>query len=482
MRGFPPDTHPFPIYLSSPRRINFQKVTVTGSSRTNLWRYSMKTVAGALLTLLVGAYSIGCSFPQSDKVTLTGHLTCPAVSTAGGKVYLRLAINTPRFHRPVRKPVNLSVVLDRSGSMSEESKIDYAKAALRALVDQLRPEDIFSLVIYDDVVEVLRPAERVGRDKEEIRAIVNEIAPRGWTNLGGGMLEGFHQVEKNTGREYINRVVLLSDGLANQGITDPERLSGIARKQRDRAISLSTIGVGLDYNENLMVALSETGGGNYYFLESSRNLASVLRKEFDRLGDVMAQNVTIELELGHGVRLLDAIGYDHSANGRTVSIPVGDLYGEDARDVTLELDVPPGTGSLTLASGKLIARTSSNGADLGSFESGIRYDADAASVNRQRDLSEQSRADVAVSTRDVHRAMESLDKGDREEATRTLAGAGQSLMSSPAAVAPGPAGDAIRLQVQRLRAYADTLQSDSKDGRRAKKAIQYENYQQQKQR
>jgi Ca-activated chloride channel homolog len=440
----------------------------------------MKTVAGTLLTLLMAAQSLGFSFPPGDKVALTGHLTCPAVSTAGGKVYLRLAIAASNRHRSVRKPVNLCVVLDRSGSMSEESKINYAKAALHALIDQLHQDDIFSLVIYDDVVEVLRSAARVGSDKQEIRSLVEEITPRGWTNLGGGMTEGFRQVEKNTGREYINRVILLSDGLANQGITDPHRLQSIARKQRDRAISLSTIGVGLDYNENLMVGLSENGGGNYCFLESSRNLASVLRKEFDRLGDVMAQNVTIEIDLGRGVRLLEAIGYEHSVNGHTVSIPVGDLYGEDSRDVTLELEIPPGTGSLTLAHGRLVSRTSSDGVDFGSFESGIRYEADAASVQRQRDLTEQARADVVVSTRDVHKAMESLDKGDREEANRVLAGAGQALMSSPAAVAPGAAGDAIREQVQRIRGYADTLQSDSKDSRRAKKAIQYDNYQQQK--
>jgi Ca-activated chloride channel homolog len=440
----------------------------------------MKTIVGALLTLLIGAYSTGCSFPQSDKIAVTGHLTCPAVSTAGGKVYLRLAIAAHNHQRSARKPVNLCVVLDRSGSMSEESKIINAKAALYTLVDQLHQDDIFSLVIYDDVVEVLRSAARVGRDKDGIRALVDEIAPRGWTNLGGGMVEGFRQVEKNTGREYVNRVILLSDGLANQGITDPERLQNIAHKKRDHAISLSTIGVGLDYNENLMVGLSESGGGNYYFLESSRNLASVLRKEFDRLGDVVAQNVTIEIDLGRGVRLLDAIGYEHSINRQTVSIPVGDLYGDDSRDITLELDVPPGTGSLTLAQGKLVSRTSSEGIALGSFENGIRYENDAASVERQRDLTEQSRADVVVSTRDVHKAMESLDRGDREEATRALSGASQALMSSPAAAAPGVAGDAIREQVQRLQGYADTLKSDNKDGRRAKKAIQYNNYQQQK--
>ena len=441
----------------------------------------MKTAAGTLLTLLFAAQSLGFSLPPGDRIAVTGHLTCPAVSTAGGKVYLRLAIATHNHQRSARKPVNLCVVLDRSGSMSDESKMTYAKAALYTLIDQLHQEDIFSLVIYDDVVEVLRSASRVGRDKDGIRALVDEISPRGWTNLGGGMVEGFHQVEKNTGREYINRVILLSDGLANQGITDPQRLQNIARKQRDHAISLSTIGVGLEYNENLMVGLSENGGGNYYFLESSRNLASVLRREFDRLGDVVAQNVTIEIELGRGVRLLDAIGYEHSINKQTASIPMGDLYGEDVRDITLELDVPPGSGLLALANGKLVSRTSSEGVTLGSFQNGIRYEANTASVERQRDMTEQARADVVVSTRDVHKAMESLDRGDREEATRALSGAGQALMSSPAAAAPGPAGDAIREQVQRLRGYSDSLRSDDKGGRRAKKAIQYDNYQQQKQ-
>jgi Ca-activated chloride channel homolog len=440
----------------------------------------MRTVAGIFLSVLLAVPAMGFSFPPQDKIRFEGHVTCPAISTAGGRVYLRLSIATRDHHRPARRPANLCVVLDRSGSMSEESKMNYAKAALVALIDQLQKDDIFSLVIYDDVVEVIRPAERVGRDKELLRNLVEDINPRGWTNLGGGMQEGFRQVEKNTSKEYVNRVVLLSDGLANQGITDPHRLQSIARRQRDRSISLSTIGVGLDYNENLMVGLSENGGGNYYFLESSRNLASVLRKEFDRLSNVMAQNVSIELDLGRGVTLLDAIGYDHHARDRGVQIPVGDLYGEESREIVLELNVPPGTGSLTLAKGRLVAAGSTGGSELGSFDSGIKYESNTAEVERQRDLGEQAKADVAISTRNVLKAMELLDKGDKEEASRTLAGANDALMNSPAAAMPGVEGKEIREQVERIRGYADTLRSDSKDGRRAKKSIQYENYQQQK--
>ncbi len=441
----------------------------------------MRIAASLLLPLLLTVQSMGFTFPPREKIRFEGHVSCPAVSTAGGRVFLRLSIATRDHHRPERRPVNLCVVLDRSGSMSEESKMNYARAALVALIDQLKRDDIFSLVIYDDVVEVVRAAARVGSEKERIRNLVEDINPRGWTNLGGGMIEGFRQVEKNSCKEYVNRVILLSDGLANQGITDPYRLQNIARKQRNHSISLSTIGVGLDYNENLMVGLSEHGGGNYYFLESSRNLATVLRKEFDRLSDVMAQNVVIELDLGRGVTLLDAIGYNHHADGRSAQIAVGDLYGEDTREIILELEVPPGAGSLTIAKGRLVAAASSEGGDLGSFASGIKYEADAAAVDRQRDLEEQAKADVAVSTRNVLKAMEMLDKGDKEEASRTLAGANEMLLASPAAAASGVAGSAIRDQVARIKGYDETLRSDDKDGRRAKKSIQYENYQQQKQ-
>jgi len=439
----------------------------------------MKPMFSLILTLLVAMQAPGFAFPPKENVRFEGHLSCPAVSTAGGRVYLRLAIATRDHHRPERRPVNLSVVLDRSGSMSEESKMNYAKAALYALIDQLNREDIFSLVIYDDVVEVVRPARRVGNDKERIRRLIDDIYPRGWTNLGGGMQEGLRQVEENAAKEYVNRVILLSDGLANQGITDPRRLQTIARRHRDHSISLSTIGVGLDYNENLMVGLSESGGGNYYFLESSRNLASVLRKEFDRLSNVLAQNVIIELDLGRGVRLCDAIGYDHHSSNGQVQIPVGDLYGEDTREVILELDVPPGTGSLTVARGKLLA-AASGGGELGAFDSGIKYEADTRAVERQRDLEEQAKADVAVSTRNVVKAMESLDRGDKDEASAELKRANEELMASPAASAPGGAGSAIREQMQRLKGYVGTLETETNDARKAKKSIQYENYQQQK--
>src|SRR3990172_8626317 len=104
--------------------------------------------------------------------------------------------------------------------MADEGKIDYAKKAVSALIDQLREEDLFSLVIYDDVITVLREARRAG-NKSELRRLLDDVTPRGATNLGGGLSEGLRQAERHRDREYLNRVILLSDGLANRGTTHP---------------------------------------------------------------------------------------------------------------------------------------------------------------------------------------------------------------------------------------------------------------------
>ena len=441
----------------------------------------MKTILTFLCAVL-GVNSLFCQPSLPNDVLFDGHVNCPAVSTGGGRVYLRLCIAGRQGHRHDRRPVNLCVVLDRSGSMSEEDKMTFAKSALYALVDDLRSDDLFSLVIYDDEVDVLRPSMRVGHDRERIRSLIDEIRPRGWTNLGGGMQEGFRQAERTAGEEYVNRVILLSDGLANQGITDQEQLERIARRFRSRSISLTTIGVGLDYNENLMMGLSESGGGNYYFLESCRNLASVFHKEFDAMSEVVGQNVSIHLDLGRGVELLDAIGYDVHTRGSGAEVALGDVYAGESREIMLELNVAPGDGELSLAHARLVSSGGSTERELASLETRIHYEQDQHVVERTRDLGEQAKVDVAISTRGVAKAMEALDRGDKAEASRTLSVARAALMSSPAANQPGAAGAAIKDQAMKISGYSSTLEQDTAEAKKAKKEIQYENYRQQKSR
>ncbi len=443
----------------------------------------MKRATTFLLTILaivaLCSTANAMSFPTGEpKITLDGKLNCPYISSSGGTAYLQIYLTTSDFVRPerARRPMNISVVLDRSGSMADERKIDYAKQALNKLIDQLSSEDIFSLVVYDDVIDVLRAAQRVG-NKRDLKRLVSDIYPRNSTNLGGGMMEGLRQVERNIGREYVNRVILLSDGLANQGITDPRELSRIARNYRNKSISLTTMGVGLDYNENLMVGLAESGGGNYYFIESASQLASIMNKEFHSASSVIAQNAFIELKLGRGVRVLDVIGCEHSYASDRHTIPVGDLYANETREFSVELSIPEGSGTLTVATGILRCECSSS-ASRPSFSAKANYTRDVAMIEKNRDMDVQAKADIAVSTRKVDRAMKALDEGRGDEAKAELSSARQMLMSSPAASASGAGSIMIQEQASRLDSFNKSLNED--DSRRAKKAIQYENYRVQK--
>lgn len=445
----------------------------------------MKIIHAATLAILavMNLWSIasGMSHPPSEgAITLDGRLNYPYISSSGGRAYLQLAITTSDFRISDRRPMNISVVLDRSGSMADEGKIEYAKKALYTLIDQLSSDDILSIVIYDDVIEVLSRAKKV-RNRTALKRLIERIEPRGSTNLGGGMVEGFHQVERNLDKEYVNRVILISDGLANQGITDPRALNRIAKQYRSKYISLTAMGVGLDYNENLMVGLSESGGGNYYFIESPYNLASLFRKELNTLSRVVAQNASIELTLGRGVRVIDVIGCEHRFESSRYVIPVGDLYENERREFTVELEIPEGRGSLTAATGILYADNGDARVRLTpAFSSVVRYTDDISLIEKSCDLEVQAKADVAVSTRSVERAMQALDEGRAEEAVKELAGAKQMLSISPAASSAGAGGPVIREQEAKLESYQDMLKNSPADARKAKKSIQYDNYKTQK--
>ena len=430
----------------------------------------------SILTLMLLPGMLACG---PGDIQVTAKVNSPYIHSDGGTIYLQITVQAPKLHRTDRQPLNLAVVLDRSGSMGDQGKMENAKKALLALIDQLDERDILSIVIYDDVIDVLRPASRVG-NKERIKSLVREIDPRNSTNLGGGMVEGFHQVQRHLDHEYVNRVVLLSDGLANTGITDQGELGRIARRYRHSGISLTTMGVGLDYNENMMVSLSENGGGNYYFIESAHALAHIMQKEFNLMSSICVRNAVLELSLGRGVRMKDVIGYEWNSDKGTCRVPIGEMYSGETRDLTLELSVPSGTGSVTLAEG-MLRHDGENGAtnNGSSFATNVQYSEDARVVEKERDLQVQAKADVAVSTRAVNQATKAMDEGRPAEANQILQGASDALKASPAASAPGAGGALMQEQKGRLEEYKDLLQSGD-DARKTKKEIQYKNYKVQK--
>ena len=452
---------------------NFRFLSPLRGTR-NDQRISIRLIALLLFTFST-LFAITPHAP-APVFTLDGRLNCPVISKNGGTAYLQLTLTAPGVVKDVkRKPINLSIVIDRSGSMSDQRKMEYAKKAYSTLIDQLHPDDILSLVIYDDVVEVIRHAKKIGDDKYSIKRMLDEVYPRGSTNLGGGLQQGLNEAEKNAGKKYINRVVLLSDGLANVGVTDPAELNRIARTYRHRSISVTSMGVGLDYNENLMMGLSESGGGNYYFIEHPNSLASIIRQEFEMVSSILAQNTAIYLTLGDNVRSSDVLGCEYKHENGQFIIPVGDLYANDIREFTVVLKIPAGTGARTIAIGELRYESESIIASFPSFTAGVKYTKDVAEVEKHRDISTQAKADIAVSAKKVEQAMRAMDDGDQAATEIQLTEARSVISISPAYSSMGASGESVRSQLSKIESYQKTVKEET-DMRKAKKSIQYDNY------
>jgi Ca-activated chloride channel family protein len=241
--------------------------------------------------------------------------------------------------------------------------------------------------------------------------------------------------------------------------------------------------VGLDYNENLMVSLAESGGGNYYFVEHPRHLASMFRREFDGLQCLVAQNASIELKPGRGVEILDVVGCEHGRDGERYAIALGDLYSSERRELTIALRIPPGSGYRSVVRAVLRYSTEENEAlASNSLTVGVRYTPDLAEVDRHRDWDAQARSEVAMSTRRVEEALQALDRGDKAAALGTLKDVQKELAASPAVMQGGVAAEVIREQEAKVQGYTETLTRSGGDETRTKKTIQYENYKTQKKR
>jgi Ca-activated chloride channel family protein len=220
-------------------------------------------------------------------------------------------------------------------------KIEYVRRAAAFVVDNLQPQDLLSIVSYDDKVEVEFPSSQVV-NKEQIKTKIRNLDHRGSTNLSGGMLEGFRQVKSTYKSGYVNRVLLLSDGLANAGVTQPEILKNMVNeKVRTDGISLSTFGVGADFNEDLMTHLAEYGSGNYYFIESPDKIPAIFEQELKGLLSVVAQNMELTLALPEGVEVEHVLGYPYKVDQGILRINFRDIFSEDVKGVMVRFRLRP---------------------------------------------------------------------------------------------------------------------------------------------
>ena len=244
------------------------------------------------------------------------------------------------LHPEARTPVNLCLVIDRSGSMNGE-KIEKARAAALEAVRRLSADDVFSLVVYNNAVESLIPARRVGNGAE-LEFQIQSIRAFGGTALYGGVKQGAgelrHYLED---RRYVHRLILLSDGLANVGPSSPDELAHLGATLVQEGISVTTIGLGLDYNEDLMTRLARRSDGNTYFVASSRNLPDIFRQEIGDVLSIVARRVVVTVELPQGVRPIGLVGREGVIRGQTVEITLNQLYGGQGKFALIEVEVSP---------------------------------------------------------------------------------------------------------------------------------------------
>lgn len=288
------------------------------------------------LALAMSAEANAASAPVTLDATLS-----QSVLPAGQRqnVFLRIGIKSAHVPRTrERAPLNVALVIDRSGSMSGRKMEEARKAALMAL-DRLGNRDVISVVSYDDRVEVEVPATRATNSRHMPRRI-ESLSARGSTAIHAGLLAGAEELRKFKSRDFVNRIILLSDGLANVGPSHPSAFEALGHEFASEGIIVSTVGLGLGYNEDLMAKLARASDGNHAFVQEPEDLAQFFSREFDDAQSVIAQDIEIIIECAPGVTPRKSLGRSARIEGNRIVYKLGQLIGGTEQTLLVELEAP----------------------------------------------------------------------------------------------------------------------------------------------
>lgn len=297
----------------------------------------------ALAAVLSVSLMTGLSAQAAPKVTIKTELASPVImEKTQEKNYLRVSLTGFAMETEKRNPINLALVIDRSSSMSGD-RIEKAREAAIMAVNMLQEDDTLSIVAYDSHVEVIVPATKVKDKKKIIAQIEQKVTSQGMTALFAGLSQGIDQVDKHLDKEHINRVILLSDGQANVGPTSVSELADLAKIAAKKGISVTTVGIGNGYNEDLMTAIAGYSDGNHSFVNQVADLEQVFTYEFKDVMSVVAQDVEVTIKIADGVKPVRLLGRDGEIVGNTVNVKLNQLYANQEKYVLLE--VIPASGA-----------------------------------------------------------------------------------------------------------------------------------------
>jgi len=361
-----------------------------------------------------------------------------------------------------RRKLNLSLVLDRSGSMGGTPLRQAIKAA-QALVGEMKDDDRVSVVIFDDSADTIVDPQ-LATDKKAIKERIGKARAGGCTNLSGGWLEGVKHVKKHLEQDAVNRVLLLTDGQANMGTTDPKVLKKTSGEKAKEGVVTTTLGFGSGFNEDLLIGMAREAEGNFYFIETPEDVEQVFKIELEGLSSVIGQNLVARVKpddvVEHGWVLNK---YRIEEKGNELEVTLGDVYAVEDKVLALELEAKPTkAGTIKLASIQFQYQTVVDGAikdasgefvvtvNAGTAEEAAAATADIEVIGEARRLETAKLKDEAVDL---------ADKGDLKNAAQKLRKMAEELRSSPLANQ-----FAFAEEIEQLEHFADRLEKRSYDG------------------
>ena len=430
-----------------------------------------------LVSLLAATLAQAAAASPAPDVTLRVTPDRDYVYKAGPReIIVQVEVEGRKPDDARRVPMNLAIVLDRSGSM-EGAKIEKARQAAAMAVDKLNDDDVFSLVTYDSETNVLIEPQRVGNrdNREELKSRIHRIQPGGSTALHAGVVLGAKQVRQKFERERVNRVILLSDGIANVGPSRTSDLASLGRELRSDGISVSTVGLGDDYNEDLMTALAESSNANYYYVKDAEKLPGIFAQELGASRSLLARSIVIRINAPEGVRLKEIIGRpDIEVRDRIVEIKMPEFFGSEKRRFLVRCEAEGKAADAIEAAQVELNYATADGAPAPAQRSAAKI----AFTDDQKKADDSIRAEVAreygIAQNRIAKeiAVKLADEGKAQDAVAVLRKQAAANASAPPPMqVPG-----VSEENRKLEAAATELETGGRMEKSRRKAMQFENY------
>lgn len=393
-------------------------------------------------------------------LVLEGKLSGAYMQTGPSEAFAVLEVKARQPQNQHRVPVNVALVIDRSGSMRGQ-KLDDAKKAAREFVQRMTDVDRLALVHYGTDVTTFPSTLATEEARTRMLAFVDGIQDEGSTNISGGMEAAARELRPYVDQFRVSRVILLSDGQPTAGLVREEELTGLARQLRSTGIAVSALGVGEDFNENLMQGVADQGGGFSGFLNSSQ-LAEVFTRELEQATRTVARSVELRLTLPSQVTNAEVMGTNAYREGNTVRVPLYDMAGGQSARLTvkLTLDMQAAEHPVELLDAKVsYVDVEQDRPAEARVALSARATDDTQLVRANLDKDVRVHAVRALGSQQLRAAAEEMKKGNRTAALGFLGNA-RKLFGTSASALAGELADVDRTQAAYENAQDEAAQRD----------------------